>query len=51
MVPRDRTCDGGSVFTVAQIVQIVAMTGQAMMTGIIFLGFMKWHVMMGCITS
>ena len=33
---RDWTCDGGSMFTVAQILQIVAMTGHAMMTGIIF---------------
>ena len=30
-------------FTVAQIVQIVAMTGHAMMTGILLLGVMKWQ--------
>ena len=39
-------------FTVVQIVQIVAMTGHAMTYDrYYFLGVMKWHVMMGCITS
>ena len=37
-------------FKVTQIVQIVTMTGHAMMTVILFLGVMKWHVMRECIT-